>query len=194
MSEIPWMSALELTAAYGKGELSPLEVIRELQDRIDRINPRLNAFVTLLPEAAEEAAKKAEEAYRQGKARPLEGVPVAIKDNIHSAGVRTTYGSRLYEDFIPEEDAVLLERLKDAGAVILGKTNMPEFGVIGITENPLFGRTANPWDTGRHCGGSSGGSAVAVAAGFCPVAMGNDAEAPFASPRRCAGSSGSSPI
>ncbi|MEW6555390.1 MAG: amidase family protein [Actinomycetota bacterium] len=175
MSEIPWMSGLELITAYEKGELSPREAIRELGDRIDRVNPLINAFVTLLPEAAEEAAKKSEEAYRQGKARPLEGVPVAIKDNIHSKGVRTTYGSKLYEDFVPDEDAVLLERLKEAGAIILGKTNMPEFGVIGITENPLFGRTANPWDTGKHCGGSSGGSAAAVAAGLCPVAMGNDA-------------------
>lgn len=175
MSEIPWMSTLELIDAYGKGDVSPAEVVASLRERIDRVNARINAFVTLLPETADETAKKAEEAYRRGKARPLEGVPVAIKDNIHTRGVRTTYGSRLYEDFVPDEDAVLVERLKDAGAVILGKTNMPEFGVIGITENPLFGRTVNPWDTGKHCGGSSGGSAAAVAAGLCPVAMGNDA-------------------
>jgi aspartyl-tRNA(Asn)/glutamyl-tRNA(Gln) amidotransferase subunit A len=175
MSEIAWMSALELIAAYEKSELSPREVVNVLQERIDRINPRINAFVTLMTGTAEETAKEAEAAYRQGKARPLEGVPVAIKDNIHTKGVRTTYGSKLYEDFIPDEDAVLVERLKDAGAVVLGKTNMPEFGVIGITENPLFGRTANPWDNNKHCGGSSGGSAAAVAAGLCPVAMGNDA-------------------
>jgi aspartyl-tRNA(Asn)/glutamyl-tRNA(Gln) amidotransferase subunit A len=175
MSETPWMSALEMIAAYEKGELSPLEVVRELQERIDQVNPRINAFVTLLSETAVAAAKEAEAAYRQGRARPLEGVPVAIKDNIHTKGIRTTYGSRLYEDFIPDEDAVLVERLKGAGAVVLGKTNMPEFGVVGITENPLFGRTVNPWDLGKHCGGSSGGSAAAVAAGLCPVAMGNDA-------------------
>ena len=193
MSEIPWMSALELIAAYGKGELSPPEVIKDLQDRIDRVNPRLNAFVTLLPESAQEEAKKAEEAYRQGKARPLEGVPVAIKDNIHSKGVRTTYGSKLYENFVPDEDAVLLERLKEAGAVVLGKTNMPEFGVIGITENPLFGRTVNPWDTKKHCGGSSGGSAVAVAAGLCPVAMGNDAGGSIRIPAALCGTFGIKP-
>ncbi len=175
MSEIAWMSAMGLIDAYERKELSPLEVVKALQERIDRVNPVINAFVTLLPDAAETAAREAEEAYRQGRARPLEGVPVAVKDNIHTAGVRTTYGSRLYEDFVPDEDAVLVERLKNAGAVILGKTNMPEFGVVGITENPLFGRTANPWDTNKHCGGSSGGSAAAVAVGLCPVAMGNDA-------------------
>ncbi len=175
MSEIPWMSALELIAAYGERELSPLEVVRFLRERIERLNPGINAFVTLLGEGAEEAAQRAEEAYRRGEAGPLEGVPVAIKDNTHMRGVRTTYGSRLYADFVPEEDAVLVERLKGAGAVLLGKTNMPEFGVVAITENPLFGRTVNPWDSGKHCGGSSGGSAAAVAAGLCPVAMGNDA-------------------
>ena len=175
MSEIAWMSALELIDAYGGNELSPLEVVASLLERIDRVNPEINAFVTLLPEQAAEAAKEAERRYREGGARPLEGVPIAIKDNIFSRGIRTTYGSKLYEDFVPEQDAVVLERLKDAGAVIIGKTNMPEFGLIGITENPLFGRTVNPWDLGRTCGGSSGGSAAAVAAGLCPVAMGNDA-------------------
>lgn len=175
MSEIEWMSALELIDAYGKKELSPVEAVKSLLDRIDRVNPKVNAFVTMLPELAVEAAKEAERLYRDGSARPLEGVPVAIKDNIFSKGIRTTYGSKLYQDFVPEEDAVVLERLKDAGAVILGKTNMPEFGLIGITENPLFGRTVNPWDLNKTCGGSSGGSAAAVAAGLCPVAMGNDA-------------------
>jgi len=175
MPEIEWMSALELIAAYERKELSPREVVKAVQERIERINPSLNAYVTMLPEMALEAAAESETAYGQGRARPLEGVPVAIKDNIHTKGVRTTYGSKLYEDFIPDEDAVLLERLKDAGAVILGKTNMPEFGAIGITENPLFGRTVNPWDLEKTCGGSSGGSAAAVAAGLCPVAIGNDA-------------------
>ena len=175
MSEIAWMSARELIDAYGAGTLSPVEVLRSLLERIERLNPRINAFVTMLGESAEEAARRAEDAYRRGAAGPLEGVPVAIKDNIHIRGVRTTYGSRLHEDFVPGEDAVLVERLRGAGALLLGKTNMPEFGLVAITENPLFGRTVNPWDTAKHCGGSSGGSAAAVAAGLCPVAMGNDA-------------------
>lgn len=175
MSHIQWMSALELMDAYGKKELSPVEVVKALQDRIERVNPKINAFVTLLPETAGEAAKEAENAYREGRARPLEGVPIALKDNTFTAGIRTTFGSKLYEDFVPDEDAVLVERLKSAGAIMLGKTNMPEFGIVAITENPLFGRTVNPWDLNKTCGGSSGGSAAAVAAGLCPVAMGNDA-------------------
>ena len=175
MFEVQWMSALELIDAYGRKELSPPEVVGSLQERIERVNPKINAFIALFPDLAEEAAREAEKAYREGRARPLEGVPVGIKDNIFTAGIRTTEGSKLYADFVPEEDAVVYERLKGAGAIMLGKTNMPEFGLVGITENPLFGRTVNPWDLKKTCGGSSGGSAAAVAAGLCPVAMGNDA-------------------
>ncbi len=175
MAEVEWMSASELIEAYRAKQVSPLEVTRLLFERIERVNPSLNAFVTLLAESAEAAARDAEKAYMKGNARPLEGVPIAVKDNIWSKGVRTTYGSKLYENFIPDEDAVVLERIKNAGAIMLGKTNLPEFGLVGITENPLFGKTANPWDLKRICGGSSGGSAVAVAAGLCPIAMGNDA-------------------
>lgn len=175
MPEVEWMSASELMSAFEGKDLSPLEVTRYLLDRIDRINPSINAFVTVLGAGAEEAAKESELAYQRGTAGPLQGVPVAIKDNIFSKGIRTTYGSKMYADFIPEEDAVDLQRLKEAGAVILGKTNMPEFGLIAITENPLFGRTVNPWDLNKTCGGSSGGSAAAVAAGLCPIGMGNDA-------------------
>ncbi|OFW58003.1 MAG: hypothetical protein A2W01_10745 [Candidatus Solincola sediminis] len=174
MNEVEWMSASELINAYQAKEVSPLEVTKHLFDRIEQLNPVLNAFVTLLAESAESQARDAEQAYQKGTARAMEGVPIAVKDNIWSKGIRTTYGSKLYEDFVPDEDAVALERMKGAGAIVLGKTNLPEFGLIGITENPLFGKTANPWDMKRVCGGSSGGSAVAVAAGFCPVAMGND--------------------
>jgi aspartyl-tRNA(Asn)/glutamyl-tRNA(Gln) amidotransferase subunit A len=175
MPEIEWMSARELIDAYAKKELSPVEAVKALQDRIERVNPEINAFIALFPEAAEAAAREAESAYREGRARPLEGVPMGVKDNIFTAGIKTTYGSKLYQDFVPTEDAVVWERLRDAGAIMLGKTNMPEFGYVGITENPLYGRTVNPWDKRKHCGGSSGGSASAVAAGMCPVALGNDA-------------------
>lgn len=174
MSEICWMSALELLAAYKKGKLSPVEVTKTLLARIDQVNPKINAFVTRTDEMALSMAKKSEAAFQKGKARPLEGVPVAIKDNIFTKGIRTTFGSRLYENFIPDKDAILVERLKNTGAVILGKTNLPEFGLVGITDNLVFGKTVNPWNLNKTPGGSSGGSAAAVAAGLCPVAHGND--------------------
>jgi aspartyl-tRNA(Asn)/glutamyl-tRNA(Gln) amidotransferase subunit A len=175
MTEIHFMSARELIDAYAAKELSPLEAVKALEERIEKVNPEINAFIALFSEEAEQAAREAEKAYREGRARPLEGVPVGVKDNIFTAGIKTTYGSKLYQDFVPGEDAVVWERLRDAGAIMLGKTNMPEFGYVAITENPLYGRTVNPWDRKKHVGGSSGGSAAALAAGMCPVALGNDA-------------------
>ena len=174
MSEICWMSAIELLSAYKKGKLSPVEVVKTLLARIDQVNPKINAFVTRTDDLALSAAKKSEAAFKKGKARPLEGVPMAIKDNTFTKGIRTTFGSRLYENFIPDRDAILVERLKNAGAVILGKTNLPEFGLVAITDNLIFGKTVNPWNLNKTPGGSSGGSAAAVAAGLCPVAHGND--------------------
>lgn len=174
MSEICWMSAVELLSAYKKGKLSPVEVVKTLLARIDDINPKINAFVTRTNEMALSAAKESEKAFQKGEPRPLEGVPVAIKDNAFTKGVRTTFGSKMYQNFVPDRDAILVERLKNAGAVILGKTNLPEFGLIGITDNLVFGKTVNPWNLNRTSGGSSGGSAAAVAAGLCPVAHGND--------------------
>lgn len=168
------MSAVELIDAYKREELSPLEVVRSQLERISRINPKINAFVTLTSDLALNAAHESARRYQDGIPGVLDGVPVAIKDNTHTSGVKTTYGSRLYEDFVPGQDAVLVSRLKDAGAVILGKTNLPEFGLVGITDNVLFGKTFNPWNLSRTSGGSSGGSAAAVAAGLCPVAQGND--------------------
>src|SRR4030042_5572821 len=144
MSEVLWMSAVELLAAYKKGKLSPVEVVKMLLARIDQVNPKINAFVTRTNEMALSAAKESEKAFQKGEPRPLEGVPLAIKDNVFTKGVRTTFGSKLYENFIPNGDAVLVERLKNAGAIILGKTNLPEFGLVGITDNLVFGKTVNP--------------------------------------------------
>jgi len=174
MSEIYWMSATELLSAYKKGKLSPVEVVKTLLARIDEINPKINAIVTRTDDMALSAAKESEKAYQKGEPRPLEGVPITIKDNVFTKGVRTTFGSKLYENFVPDRDAILVERLKNAGAVILGKTNMPEFGLVAITDNLVFGKTVNPWNLNRTSGGSSGGAAAAVAAGLCPVAHGND--------------------
>jgi len=174
MSEICWMSAIELLSVYKKGRLSPVEVVKTLLARIDEINPKINAFVTRTDEMALSAAKESEKTFQKGKPRPLEGVPIAIKDNVFTKGVRTTFGSKLYQNFVPDRDAILVERLKNAGAVILGKTNLPEFGLVGITDNLVFGKTVNPWNLNRTSGGSSGGAAAAVAAGLYPIAHGND--------------------
>lgn len=174
--EIIWMSALEISKAVREGKLSPVEVVEAFLNRIHRLNHELNAFVTLTEEKARKEAEFAKNAVKsRKKLGPLHGVPVAIKDNIPVKGVRTTYGSKLYQHNISQEDAVLVERLIQAGAIILGKTNLPEFGLIAITDNPLFGPSRNPWDSSKTPGGSSGGSAVAVATGMCPIAIGNDA-------------------
>ena len=145
-SEIHWLSSLDLIESYRKKELSPVEVTDALLARIDSLNPRLNAIVTLTAEAAREQARRSEKAYADGSPGALEGVPITIKDLIPVAGVRTTFGSKLYEDYVPEADAVLVERIKEAGGVILGKTNTPEFGLVAVTDNLVFGPTWNPWD------------------------------------------------
>ena len=173
-SEIHWLSALDLIESYRKKELSPVEVTDALLARIDSLNPRLNAIVTLTAEAAREQARRSEKAYADGSPGALEGVPITIKDLIPVAGVRTTFGSKLYEDYVPEADAVLVERVKAAGALIMGKTNTPEFGLVAVTDNLVFGPTWNPWDNKKTVGGSSGGAAAGLAAGFAPLAVGND--------------------
>jgi len=173
--KIIWKSAAELAKGIRDGELSPVEVLDSYLDRVKEINPKINAIVTLLEDSAKEEAEKAEKRVQEEKELGvLHGVPIVIKDNIPVRGVRTTYGSKLYENHVPEEDMILVDRLRRAGAIILGKTNMPEFGLIGITDNPVFGVTKNPWNTNKTTGGSSGGSAAAVAAGLCPIAIGND--------------------
>jgi len=173
--KICWMSALELTEAISRGEMSPVDVLDAVMERVKRYNPEINAIVTLTEESARESAKKAEKMVKKGeKLGLLHGVPVTIKDLVFTKGVRTTFGSKMYENFIPDEDAVLVERLKKAGAVIIGKTNVPEFGLIPVTDNLVFGPTRNPWDKSKTSGGSSGGAAAAVAAGMGPLASGTD--------------------
>lgn len=173
--EICWMSAIESTQAFKSGELSPTEVLESTLERVKRYNPELNAIVTHTEEMAREAAKQAEKDIKAGKkVGPLIGVPITIKDLDFLKGVRTTFGSKLYENFIPDEDAIVVERLKKAGAVIIGKTNTPEFGACAFSDNLIFGPSHNPWDKSRTPGGSSGGAAAAVAAGFGPIAQGSD--------------------
>lgn len=191
--ELCWMSAIELLNAYRSGELSPVEVTRAVLERIDDVNPKINAIVTLTADLAMEQARAAEGAYQRGDAAALAGVPVTIKDLICTKGIRTTFGSLLFEDYVPEEDAVLVERLRDAGVVILGKTNVPEFGLVAVTDNLIFGPALNPWDTRKTVGGSSGGAAAGVVAGFGPLAVGNDGGGSVRIPSSLCGSFGIKP-
>lgn len=174
-TEIQRMSGTEQARRIRRGALSPVDAVEASLERIDELNPDLNAFCVVAEDQAREAAREAEQAVENGeKLGPLHGVPVAIKDLITTEGLRTTFGSRMYEEFVPEEDNIVVKRIKDAGGIIIGKTNVPEFGYQGITENPIYGKTYNPWDTSRTPGGSSGGSGAAVASGMVPLALGSD--------------------
>jgi amidase len=156
-------------------ELSAVEVMQAHLDQIKRVNPKVNAIVTFLPEQAIEQAKKADSALSRGNdAGPLFGLPIAHKDLTVTKGIRTTFGSPLYKDYVPDQDALIVERLKNAGAITIGKTNTPEFGAGSQTFNEVFGETLNPYDLTRTCGGSSGGAAVALACRMLPIADGSD--------------------
>jgi amidase len=167
--------ATELAALLHTGQVSAREVLAAHLDRIGRVNPAINAIITLLPEQAMARAAELDDAFASsGPAGPLHGLPIAHKDLIATAGVRTTFGSPLFADFVPQDDALLVQRVRQAGAVMIGKTNVPEFGAGSHTFNPLFGATKNPYDLARTPGGSSGGAAAALAAGLLPVADGSD--------------------
>lgn len=168
--------ATELHRLYRARKTSPLEVMQAVLARVDAVNPRLNAVVTLARESALKEAKAATAALRKkgGKLGPLHGVPVTIKDLTHTKGIRTTWGSKIFEHYVPTEDSLIVERLKAAGAIVFAKTNTPEFGAGGNTFNAVFGVTRNPWNTALTCGGSSGGAAVALATGMGPIAQGSD--------------------
>ena len=173
--DLTFTSAGELGKLYRTRRASPLEVMQALLGRIDAVNPAVNAIVTLARDAALWNARRATAALKRGGALPpLFGVPVAIKDVTPTAGIRTTHGSKLFEDHVPTEDALVVQRLRAAGAIVLGKTNTPEFAFGPNTVNAVFGATRNPWDPTRTAGGSSGGSAAALATGMCPLAEGTD--------------------
>jgi aspartyl-tRNA(Asn)/glutamyl-tRNA(Gln) amidotransferase subunit A len=168
-------SVAELGEAYGKGECTPVDVLDAVIQRIERVNPVINAFVTLDSTGARQAAEASTKRWQTGTAfGPLDGVPINVKDNIPVRGLRSTWGSRLYENFVPNVDELPIARLRSQGAIILGKTNCPEFTLQGYTDNLLFGPTRNPWDPALTPGGSSGGAAAAVAAGLGPIAIGTD--------------------
>ncbi len=176
---ICFLEARELARLIRVRELSAQEVTAVCLEQIERTNPHVNAIVTLVPERAMRDARAADEILAEALAYgedvgPLHGLPVVHKDLVPTRGIRTTFGSLIYEDFVPEEDSLVVERLRRAGAITIGKTNTPEFGAGSQTYNEVFGETLNPYDTTRTCGGSSGGAAVALACGMVPIADGSD--------------------
>ena len=169
------LTASALAELYRRREASPVEVVEAVLARIAHLNPLLCAYATLDPEGARAAARASEVRWHAGTpASPIDGVPLSVKDNLVVAGLRSTWGSRLYADWEPDADELPVARLRAAGLVIVGKTNVPEFTLQGYTHNLLFGTTHNPWCHGRTPGGSSGGAAAAVAAGLAPIAMATD--------------------
>src|SRR5580692_5952021 len=188
MSELAFASAVHLADLVAKKDVSPVELIDAAIERIERSQPTLNAFITVCAEEARAAAWEAEAAVMLGDPLgPLHGVPFAVKDLVNTAGVRTTFGSVALADNVPAADSPSVARLKAAGAILIGKTTTPEFGHKCFTEAPLFGRTANPWDLSRTCGGSSGGAAAATAAGLAPIGIGTDGGGSSRIPAACCG-------
>jgi len=174
-NELCFLTACEVSARIRRREVSALEVMQAHVAQIEGVNPRVNAIVTFHPERALAQARAADEMQARGEPlRILHGLPTAHKDLVPTKGVRTTWGSPIYKDFVPGEDALIVERQRDAGAISVGKTNTPEFGAGSQTFNAVFGATRNPYDLSRTCGGSSGGAAVALACGMVPIADGSD--------------------
>jgi aspartyl-tRNA(Asn)/glutamyl-tRNA(Gln) amidotransferase subunit A len=184
----------EIAPLIRKKQISPLELTRRYFDRIKKLNPSLNAYLAITEDDAVAAARRAEREISKGNYRgPLHGIPVSIKDNIAVKGVTTTAGSKILADWVPDFDATVVERLKGAGAVILGKTNMHEWAKGSNSINPFYGTSCNPWDTARTPGGSSGGSAVAVAAGLCLASVGTDSAGSVRNPASLCGTVGLKP-
>ena len=173
--DICYMPAYEMADKIKRQELSSLEITEIIIERIEKINPIINAYCTPTFDLARETAKKADKSLKKGKILgALHGIPVSIKDELELKGIRTTFGTKIFENYIPNKDSIAVERLKDAGSVILGKTNLPALGFKGTTDNLIFGITKNPWNLERTSGGSSGGAAAAVAYGLSPLALGSD--------------------
>src|SRR6266705_2869383 len=170
--EICFTPARQLARLIRARKLSATEVVTAFIAQIERVNPKVNAIVTFLPEQALKQAKALDR--KRASRGHLGGLPVAYKDVFPTKGIRTTWGSPIYRDHMPQEDQVIVERLSAAGAITLGKTNTPEFGAGSQTFNAVFGATRNPYDPSKTCGGSSGGAAVAVACGMLPLADGSD--------------------
>lgn len=176
MSDICFLTAVDMAQKIRQRELSVREVMEAHLEQIEKINPSVNAIVTMIhPEKLLKEADAKDRAVAGGEELgPLFGLPVAHKDLAMTKGLRTTFGSKVFRDFVPEEDSLIVERLKNAGAITIGKTNTPEFGAGSQTFNEVFGETVNPYDVTKTCGGSSGGAAVSLACGMLPIADGSD--------------------
>ena len=179
--DIPFLSATELSARIKSKEVSPVEATEAYLERVDRLNPTFHAYLTVCADEAMAAARESEEALAGGQYRgPMHGIPVTVKDQVKSKGIRTTCGSPIFSDNVPEEDGTVLANLKNAGAILLGKANMTEFGTTGISHAFEFPR--NPWNLERHTGGSSSGSGAATAAFMCATSLGEDTGGSVRSP------------
>ena len=175
MADLWKISGLQLARMISSKKVKPSEVMGAILARIEKVNPKLNAYCTLAQESAMAEARAADKKVTRAKSLGLLfGVPVSIKDLIFTKGLRTTFGSRMHENFIPDQDEVVVERLKAAGAIVLGKTTSCEFGYKSVTDSPLWGITRNPWNLEMTPAGSSGGAAAAVASGMGPLAVGSD--------------------
>ena len=193
-TDLCYLSGIELRRLYERRELSPVEVTEAVLRRIETLDPRINAFVTVTPERALAEALAAEAAFAGAEdPPPLAGIPGSLKDLTATRGIRTTRGSLLTADWIPDFDAPLAERLRDAGMVLLGKTNTPELGWKGDSGNRVVGPTHNPWGHGRTAGGSSGGAAAAVVAGMGVLAQGTDGAGSIRIPAGFSGAFGFKP-
>lgn len=189
-----WMSVDDLGKGYRSKVFSPVEVTESFLARIDSFNPSWNTYLTICHETALSAARKAEKELMSGKDRgPLHGIPVAVKDLMDTCDIRTTYGSIIFDQHIPMEDATVVKKIKQSGAIILGKTNTDAFAFGVTTENPYYGKAHNPWGDNRVCGGSSGGSASAVASGMATIAVGSDTAGSVKIPASCCGVVGLKP-
>ena len=187
-SELAYLSASELVERIRGKSISPVEITTQVLQRAEASQPVLNAFITICADEAMTAAKAAEDKVMRGEELgPLHGIPITVKDLVNTAGVKTTMGSYIFEHNVPKTDAVAVQRLKAAGAILVGKTTTPEFGHKSLTEAPLFGRTCNAWSRSHTCGGSSGGAAAATAAGIAPLAISTDGGGSTRIPAACNG-------
>ncbi len=194
VDELNFLSLHHLSRLLRERKISPLEVVDAHLRQIEALNPRINAFITVCAERAREDAGRAEDEIQGGNYRgPLHGIPVGVKDIVDTAGVLTTQGSRFFSENVPDEDAECVRRLREAGAVIIGKCNTHEFAAGSTTVNPHYGPCRNPWDTDRVSGGSSGGSGAAVAAFMCPAAVGTDTGGSIRGPAGACGVAGLKP-
>ena len=192
--DLAYASIAELAPRIARKDVSPVELTRICLERIERLEPQVNAFITVLADPAMDEARAAEREIASGHYRgPLHGIPIAHKDLLYTRGVRTTAGSRVLKEFVPDEDAGVVARLKDAGTILLGKLNLHEWAAGGTSENPHYGAVHNPWQLDHNPGGSSGGSSAALAAGMCFAASGTDTAGSIRIPSHSCGNTGIKP-